>query len=398
MTDCRYWIWLQRCLGEGAQFKHIIEDFGSVEALYHSNIMQWKMSTALTPQQLDRLTKYKLEDTERILAACQKNGWRIITFDDARYPEKLRQISNSPAVLYCDGELADFDATATIAVVGTRKASPYAMKVAELMAKGVSLCGAAVISGGALGVDAAAHSGALAAGAKTYAVLGCGLGTDYLRANQELRDRIKQGGGALITEYPPFTQASRTTFPMRNRIISGLSDGVLVVEAGVKSGSTITAQHALEQGRDVYAVPASLLDYHFYGTNRLIEDGATVATSPAVLLERYAQAYSSLDLSKAKTLRELDERAVSANAPQSKQLTFDEVPRERRQRLDTEDKAMALLGDEKTVYAALGNELTGIEEIIAACGIPAQKAAVALTMLEMKGLCESASGKRYKRK
>ena len=398
MADKRYWIWLQLCLGEGAQFRHIIEDFGSVEALYHSNIVQWKMSPALTPAQLERLTKHTLEDAQKIVDTCAQRGWDIITFDEPRYPEKLRQIPNPPAVLYCDGVFADFDETATIAIVGTRKASPYAMKVAELMAKGVALCGAAVVSGGALGVDAAAHSGAMAADAGTYAVLGCGLGTDYLRANRDLRGSIRRSGGALITEYPPFTPASRNTFPMRNRIISGLADGVLVVEAGVKSGSTITAQHALEQGRDVFAVPASLLDYHFYGTNKLIEDGAAVATSPLVVIERYAARYPSLDLSQAKTLRELAEKTVSANAPQQGQLTFDEVPRERRQRLETEEKAMALSGDEQCVYRAIGSDFTGLEEIISACGLTAQKTSVALTMLEMKGLCESASGKRYKRK
>ncbi len=398
MTDIRYWLWLQQCLGEGVQFKHILEDFGSVEELYHSNIMQWRMSPALTPKQLDRLAKYSLEDTKKTVAVCQQNGWQLIGFDDARYPEKLRQIVNPPAVLYCEGRLIDFDATAVIAIVGTRKASPYAVKVAQLMAKGVSLCGAAVVSGGALGVDAAAHRGAMAAGAKTYAVLGCGLGTDYLRANLELRESIVKNGGALITEYPPYTQATRNTFPLRNRLISALSDGVLVVEAGVKSGSTITAQHALEQGKDVFAVPASLLDYNFYGTNKLIDDGATVATSPLVLVERYAAQYATLDLSKAKTLRELAETPDSANAEKKEQLTFDEVPKERKQRLINEEKAMALTGDEKSVYQALTAELCGIEEIIQKCGLPAHKAAAALTLLELKGLCESASGKRYKAK
>ncbi len=395
--DVRYWVWLQLCLGEGAHFKPIIEEFGSVEKLYSQNIIDWKMSPALSPAQVERLTKFSLRDAERVIIDCENNGWKIVCYDDGMYPEKLKNITNPPAVLYVDGELINLDAFATIGIVGTRKASPYAMKAAKLTAKGISLCGAVVISGGALGVDSAAHTGALDANAKTYAVLGSGFGTSYLKANSQLRNRIKNSG-ALITEFPPFVKATKNTFPLRNRIISGLSDGLLVVEAGVKSGSLITAHHALEQNRDVFALPASILDYNFYGTNKLIEDGATPATSPLVLIERYAEYYSTLDLSKMQTLRELAEGKLESDSPVREQVTFDNIRKNRAERLQKEEKAFLLEGDEKKVYSALDDELKTIEEILEKTGLAAPKALAALTVLEMKGLTESASGKRYKLK
>ncbi|MBQ3903568.1 MAG: DNA-processing protein DprA [Eubacterium sp.] len=395
--DVRYWVWLQMCLGEGARFKPIIEEFGSVKELYSKNIIDWKMSPSLTAAQVERLTRFSLSDAEKIILECDRNEWKIICYEDELYPEKLRNIPNPPAVLYIDGEMPRFDAFAVIGIVGTRKASPYAVKAARLMAKGISLCGGIIVSGGALGVDSAAHNGAFDAGAKTYAVLGSGFGTDYLRSNKELRGHISKNG-ALITEYPPFVKADKTTFPMRNRIISGLSDGILVVEAGVKSGSLITAQHAAEQGRDIFAIPASILDYNFYGTNKLLDDGATAATSPQILLERYAGIYDTLDLSKIKTLRELAESKNSANTKEEQQFTFDNVRHDRALRLQREEKALSLEGDERRVYNALEDELCGIETIIEKTGLESPKALAALTLLEMKGIAESASGKRYKLK
>ncbi|MFR5876391.1 MAG: DNA-processing protein DprA [Eubacterium sp.] len=399
MINDGYWIWLQKCLGEGAYFKKIIEDFGSVEALYNSNILERRISPALVQRQVDALEKFTLSDVEIIIDVCKQNNWKIITYDDSSYPQRLRDIPNPPAVLYVDGTLPDIDNTVAIGIVGTRKASSYALKAAYIMSKGISLCGAAAISGGALGVDSAAHKGALSVRAKTVAVLGNGLGADYLRGNQALRDEIRQNG-ALVTEYPPFTPASRRTFPMRNRIISGLSLGVLVVEAGVKSGSLITAKYANEQGRDIYAIPASIFDYDFYGTNKLIDDGASVATSPSILIERYAESYASVDMSRMKTVRELLEEISdkSANIKKEKQITFDNIIKDREKTAERQSAALELKDDEKAVYDTLGEAFIGIDLIIDKSSLESKKVLAALTMLEIKGLVQSTSGKRYKLK
>lgn len=399
MSDRKYWIWLQLCLGAGAYFKEIIDEFGSVEQLYNSNLVEWKMSRALVRNQINNLQKYKISDTEKIIEECNNNNWDIIAYDDERYPKRLKEIPNPPAVLYIDGDLPDIDSSVAVGIVGTRKASTYAVKVADVMAKGIALCGALVVSGGALGVDSAAHSGALSVKAKTIAVLGNGLGADYLKGNKDLRDTISKNG-ALVTEFPPFTPASKITFPIRNRIISGLSLGVLVVEAGVKSGSLITAKFANEQGRDVYSVPASIFDSNFLGTNKLIDDGATVATSPYILIERYAAHYDSIDLTKIKTVRELTElrKRNNANSAPKEQVTFDKIVDDRRENVQRQRQILSLEGDESVVCRALGDDFEHIDDIIQKTALPSSRVTSALTMLEIKGIAESASGKRYRLK
>ena len=398
MIDKRYWIWLQQCLGEGAHFKEILEDFGDPQKLYESNIIEWKMSPALTINQVEKLQKHSLEETQKIINACRENAWSIITYDDEAYPQILKEISNPPAVLYADGSVDGLNTLACIAIVGTRKASTYALKASHIMAKGIAVCGGAVISGGALGVDSAAHRGAIEGGGKTYAVLGCGLGTRYLDENVDLRNRIVECGGALISEYPPFAPATKYTFPMRNRIISGMSLGVLIVEAGEKSGSLITANFASEQNRDIFAIPASIFDSNFLGTNLLIDDGATVATSPEVIISEYASRYDTLDMSKALSVKELAKIGddYKENTPKSDQIAFDNMPQDRAKRVQLSGRALDLPPNEKAVYSVLGEELIGIEEIIEKSNLKLNEVLSSLTLLEMKGLIMSASGKRYK--
>lgn len=398
MTDKKFWIWLQLCLGQGAHFRAIIEDFGSVQNLYNANIIDWKMSPSITAKQIDLLQKYDLSDAEKIVETCNEKGYKIITIDDADYPEKLKNISNPPAVIYVDGEMCDFDSYAVVSVVGTRKASTYALKAAQIMCKGMAQCGAIIVSGGALGVDSASHKGALDSGGKTFAVLGNGFGADYLKSNVALRDEIKNSG-ALISEYPPMTKASKFNFPMRNRIISALADAVIIIEAGVKSGSIITANHALEQGRDVFAIPASIFDKNFQGTNKLIDDGAYVATSPYIVLSHYSEKYKTLDLSKAQTPYELlTESKNSANAKKEEQVTFDKIMEDRAQRVRIQNEILKLTDEEQAVFSLLTEDYQVIDDIVHNSNIPVQKALVAMTMLEMKGLVDSASGKRYRLK
>jgi len=398
MTDKRYWLWLQLCLGAGAKFNEILDDFGSVEKLYDSNLIEWKMSPALNPKQIDKLSKYTLDDVRDIINICDENSWSIITYDDELYPSLLKEISNPPAVLYADGTLEGFDSLASIAIVGTRRASTYALKAAHIMAKGFALCGGAVISGGALGVDSAAHKGALEAGGKTYAVLGCGFGSDYLMENEELRRRIVDSGGALISEFPPQTPATKYSFPMRNRIISGISLGTLVVEAGVKSGSLITASFAAEQNRDIFAIPASIFDSKFLGTNLLIDDGAIVATSPAVIVNHYAERYETLKSESIMDVKDLAEIGDSLKkvTPKKDQIDFNSMPRDRVIRNDLSNKALDLPPNEKAVYNALSDDFSGVEEIAQRTEMDLNEVLSSLTLLEMKKLIISASGRRYK--
>lgn len=397
--NVRYWLWLKKALGAGANIAPVIEEFGSAKELYDANIIEWRMSASLSVRQVERLEKTALADADDIISLCSKNGWEIIDYEDALYPDRLRQIINPPAVLYVDGTLPDIDSLITIGIVGTRKASEYAVKVTHLMSRAIAEAGALVVSGGALGVDTYAHKGALAAGGKTIAVLGCGFGTNYLVKNEGLRNMIKQNG-ALVTEFEPFTPAGKSTFPVRNRIISGLSLGVLVVEAGEKSGSLITARCAAEQDRDVYAIPASVLSSAFAGTNKLIDDGARIVTKPIHLIESYLSYYPTADASRMRSLDELitDEEDLSANVEkQDDKYSFDNIEQGRAKRLELEQKELALGSDLRGVLDCIDEKFTHIDTIIERAGVSSAQATSAVTQLEMLGLIESASGKRYKR-
>lgn len=391
------WIRLQSALGAGAALSEIIEYFGSAKALFDAGETEWRMSPVLVPRQIEKLCESTEAQANEVLATCKMNGWQVVPYDDPHYPERLRSIFNPPAVLYVDGELPDIDNSIVIGIVGTRRASDYAVKAADVMSRGIAERGAIVASGGALGVDTAAHNDAMLAGGKTIAVLGCGLGTKYLMENKPLRDAVVKNG-ALITEFQPFTPASKYTFPIRNRIISGISLGVLVVEASVKSGSLITANYALEQGKDVFALPCSILDPAFAGTNKLIDDGAIVATKPLDLLYPYAEEYGvKIDEVKSvgKIMRETGDKSANVYG-KARDISFDNLQAGRKKREARQKAAAELSGKTKAVFNALGEEYQSADEISRAAGLSIGEALTALTALEIAGLAASAGGKRYR--
>lgn len=397
MNGAVSWIRLQSALGAGAALSEIIEYFGSAKALFDAGETEWRMSPVLVPRQIEKLCESTEDQANEVLATCKMNGWQVVPYDDPHYPERLRSIFNPPAVLYVDGELPDIDNSIVIGIVGTRRASDYAVKAADVMSRGIAERGAIVASGGALGVDTAAHNGAMLAGGKTIAILGCGLGTKYLMENKPLRDAVVKNG-ALITEFQPFTPASKYTFPIRNRIISGISLGVLVVEASVKSGSLITANYALEQGRDVFALPCSILDPAFAGTNKLIDDGAIVATKPLDLLYPYAEEYGvKIDEVKSvgKIMRETGDKSANVYG-KARDISFDNLQAGRKKREARQKAAAELSGKTKAVFNALGEEYQSADEISRAAGLSIGEALTALTALEIAGLAASAGGKRYR--
>lgn len=416
--NARYWIWFQNALGYGAKIKSIIDEYKSAKLLYELGESEWKMSTVLSKRQVEKLMMTDVGKSDEIINCCSKNGYKIIDFDDKAYPKRLKEIINPPAVLYVDGKLPDIDNLVRIGMVGTRKASEYAIKAAHIMAKGITEAGALVVSGGALGIDTYSHLGALACGGKTVAVLGNGLGNNYLKANEGLRNMIKQSG-ALVTEYQPNVPANRTSFPMRNRIISGLSLGILVVEAGVKSGSLITANLAIEQNRDVYAVPASIFSSDFSGTNKLISDGARLAINPVNVVEAYENDYPTLDLSKIRTAneivldnsektldtsivkkksaKELNVKPTPENNLIDKKYSFENLEKGRENRRKIDENVWSLEGNNKIVYDCIGEEFTQVDDIIEKSGLTASQVLVALTFLELKKVIISASGKRFKK-
>lgn len=280
-------------------------------------------------------------------------GVDIVPFDDTRYPEILREIHSPPLVLYVKGRLPRAD-KAWIAVVGSRLASIYGASVARVLGRDLAASGAVVVSGMALGIDAAAHEGALAADGLTVAVLGCGLSHVYPAENRKLAEAIVRRG-ALVSEYPMDVKPRRQHFPARNRIISGFSKAVVVVEADEKSGALITADTALEQGRDVFAVPGNVDSVRSRGTNRLIKQGARPVTCAEDVLEEYP--------------------------PSAKGCEDRDAP--------------ALNAEEKEIVAALKKGSLSIDGLVDRTGLPAAQTLRALSALHLKGFVNELPGKQF---
>lgn len=382
MNNLKYWVWLSLALGTGTRNDEILSAFPDPQKLYEATGTERMAAGVFTKRQFEKLGETKLQDAERIIDTCKKYGWEIITPESRIYPAGLRKLIDMPLVLYVDGDISCLRGKVIIGVVGTRNPCYESIAIARKISSDLAKAGAVVVSGGALGIDSAAHEGAMEGGGKTVCVLGCGLGVDYLRENEALRREISRNG-ALVTEYPPMRSATKYTFPERNRIISGMSHGVLVVEAGEKSGSLITAKRAAEQSRDVYAIPGSILTTAYNGANALIRDGAKAVAGARDILAAYAVIYPD----------RLDLDAIS-DAP----ITL-EKPEEKKKSHTTEKQNVSGLDpDCAAVYNLFGEEALHPDEICAATGLSLSKVISALMQLQMTDYIEIDGGKNYRLK
>ncbi|MBR6808221.1 MAG: DNA-processing protein DprA [Clostridia bacterium] len=298
MRDYRiYWIWLAENAGQGSVIAvKLVNAFGNASAVYAAsaddleNICSETMSKREITQAKKILSDKSMDEAERIFESAVSLGQRIIVPTDEDYPRGLAALRNAPLVLYVMGELPKFNRDLCISVVGTRTMSDSGRRNSYAIGYGLAAGGAVVVSGMALGCDGMALSGAVSAGGKTVAVLGGGVDVVYPKDHRELYNTILRGG-AVLSEYPPGTEPRGYHFPVRNRIISGLSAGSVVVEADIKSGALITARHAICQGRNVFAVPGEVGLPGSEGTNNLIKNGAFVVTSAEDVLTEYEFIY-----------------------------------------------------------------------------------------------------------
>lgn len=405
MNDAAFWIWLLRTLGPAAALQDILQYFGSARGLYEAGSAEWRLSGLLTAKQIAALTRFSPSQSADVLRDCAQNGWKIVTPDSLLYPNRLRELRNLPPVLFVWGDETVLLREAQVAVVGTRRASAYGLRVASLLAGSLAESGAVVVSGGALGVDSAAHEGALRAGGKTIAVLGCGLGTDYLRENGGLRRKIAHSG-AVISEFLPYSPASRTTFPLRNRVISALAPGTVVIEAGEHSGSLITARCAMEQGRDLFAVPGDVISSAFTGANRLIRDGAKPVFSPMDVLEEYLYRFpdelhaAETEKSFGELLRENGEtmrEAVRSKATLQPETPTNVAPQQPAQEQVQQPLPDALSENARTVYRALNGAGKHIDELAEETGLSTAACLSALTELELYGCAALQEGRKYRK-
>lgn len=284
----KYWLWLAELPGLTNQARlALLRHFETPENAFYADAGEILLTEGITPEQARALENKSLAAAEGILADCRRLGLRILTFQDAEYPNRLRNIFDPPLLLYVRGQLPPVDGEPVVAVVGTRRCTPYGEACGERFGYGLAKAGVVVVSGLARGVDTAAARGALRGSGVTIGVVGGGVDVVYPPENGYLYEDVA-AAGALVSEYPPGAAPDKTHFPARNRIIAGLSLGTLVVEAPVRSGALITANIALDNGRDVFAVPGPIDAPASAGCNRLLQEGAGIALEPGDIVGRYA--------------------------------------------------------------------------------------------------------------
>ena len=411
-----YWLWLQAGLGFGANTNALLASFGNARNVYETGTRNLRLSGAfsegffgLAPQGFKRLEKVNIEAGKRIIEYCDKNYISIITPDDPLYPQKLLLIQNYPLALFVKGDISCLnDSALSLGVIGTRKPSEYGIKAAKQIAGGLAKSGTVIVSGGALGIDSIAHKSAIEENAKTVLVMGCGHDSKYLSKNAPLREEVTRHG-ATITEYPPFTASGKGYFPLRNRIISGVSDGVVIIEANLKSGTLNTADHAKKQQRDIFAVPGDVSSVSYAGSNKLIIDGAHAVFSAADVLERYKfeiagrqeflfgepkVPFEGIDVflfgksKKAKPVESVKTEQTEKAFPKEK----DEYPKKLKTELQGVSKNASL------VYNVMKCGCSSLDEIIRKSSLSVRLVLIALTELEIGGTVACAGGNNYELK
>lgn len=416
-----HWIWYATRTGLGDHTKaQLLSHFESPEAIYFAEDSYFQQIEALSPEAVESLRDKDLSKSQKILYDCMNLKIGIMTYQDAAYPERLKNIPDPPMVLYFKGQMPSVDSEPVVGIVGTRRASPYGLTVAKRMGYQIASCGGIVVSGMAYGIDGLAMQGALTAGKSVIGVLGCGADIIYPPSNRYLFADTERYG-CIVTEFPPGTPPMGRNFPRRNRIISGLSCGVLVVEAPEGSGALITARLAADQGRDVFVVPSNIDVDSARGSNALLRDGAIAVCSGEDVMNEYVGLYPNLvqqEKRKETLLRVYpDEVKRIANEAKKAPLRVAQKPQkpaktphrsDRETKLVIDNGAQApyidftkteinLTSDEKMVWNLLagGKKLT--DDVIDESGLPTARVLSSLTMLEVKGLIRRLPGRYLER-
>lgn len=389
MAGLKYWVWLSECEGLSLRSKLLLLDhFASPEDAYFADEQEYLLVEGLSKAQAEKLADKSMARVDEILGACKEKDVRIVTMQDAEYPARLKNIYEPPVLLYVRGRLPAFDEEVALAMVGTRKSTPYGVETAEKLGFALASQGALIVSGGADGIDSSAHRGALRAGGVTVAVLGGGVDVPYPSKNEYLFRDIA-ATGALISEYPPGTRPDGWRFPIRNRIMSGLCLGTIVVEAPEKSGALITAELALEQGRDLFAVPGPIDAEMSRGCNRLLSEHAFVAMDSESVLREYRAMFPH-KLREAKV--KLPEKLLGA---ERREPIAAEKEEEKLPVLDLSKGDNGLTDDQIALLRALKEGSQQVDDLIERTEIPTRRVLSALTVLEIDGLVAQGSGKVF---
>ncbi|MBO6178435.1 MAG: DNA-processing protein DprA [Selenomonadaceae bacterium] len=382
---------LKRVKGLGdRRIAELLNRFSSAKELWESDMEKIRSLGLLQDKTIENFQKYRADNKnypEKLFEECKSKNIKAISIKDEAYPYPLKQIHEAPAMLFFKGDLPS-DEDLCIAMVGSRNITPYGKQVADMIAQDLARAGVVVVSGAARGIDTASHIGALKAG-RSIAVLGCGVDVIYPQENRRLFYEILNTGGAIISEYPPGTSPYPAFFPARNRIISGISYGTIVVEAGRRSGALITAEHALNEGRDVFAVPGSIFSHMSEGTNRLIKEGAKPVTEAYDIVKEYKH----LDL------RKIVDRVDSPDTPRKK-YKINASKEEEKKSAKMKENLPPMTAEEKIVYQLLSykSPLSMDEILISMPGhIEVQNLSMILLQLTMKGIVKEDGAQKYLR-
>ena len=416
-----YWVWLARACGVASKdFVRLIERFGDPFEIYSLDESEIDYIEGIGAQLKTKLCNKSLEDSYSVIKFCKKNKVDIISYADKRYPSRLRQLEDPPAVLFCRGKLPDLDRKLCVAVVGTRKMSEYGKHTAYKIAYELAAANVVVVSGMALGIDGVAASATLAADGDTVAVLGSGIDVIYPPKHRALCEEIVRSG-AVITEFMPSTPPEKCNFPIRNRIISGLCQGTIVVEGVHRSGALITARAAIKQGREVFALPGKVDESNSEGPNELIRDGANVLLSVEDVTNHYDFLYHDVinyrGLRKAKKHSQIDHEFLeelgvclrtykkgefSEEEPPEKHMALNEPLVDSSSENDNGEQKNELLAglDEgtKKVFAQMPIDMAVSPDALVEEGFDVGDVITSLTMLELCGLVTSLPGGLYMRK
>ena len=427
-------VWFSLCTGvANTEFPRVLSQFGSAYAVFRAEESEIE-ALDISERFKSALQNKSLDRAYGIVDFCKQNGVGILAYTDKAYPSTLRALHAPPSLLYYKGKLPDFERQLFISTVGTRSMSEYGKEMAYRIAYELASTGTVVVSGMALGVDAACAVGALAAKGTTVAVLGCGIDVCYPKQHTRLMRAIEQNG-LILTEYPPSTPPRGYHFPVRNRIISGLGAGTLIVEANLTSGAMITAREAILQGKDIYAIPGNVGDDNTSGTNQLIRDGAAVVLSARDILENYAFLYrDSVDMARLLRAQERSDPDPAAFARYGVGLPVTTTPAKsvsevrREQKIEApatpkkskadakpaqeapeapkaqvrEDDSAAVLAQfsqrQRDMFAQIPLDKAISADWLVRCGFATHEVMTALTMFEIKGLISALPGGLYTRK
>lgn len=411
MVDSIFWIWLQQALGAGnIKADQVIRQMESPEVLYHMSEDELRQLGLFAPKEIERIKSTNLTQAKENQRLAKRYGCKIITPDHPDYPYNLTNIDCIPCVLYVVGELSGMEEELVLTMVGTRSSTEYGEKAAAKLAFDLSAAGCTIASGLAVGIDYAAHEGALQAKGRSIGLLACGMNVDYPLSSNSLKRRILDCGGVLMTEFPFGEKAHRYHFNIRNRILSGIASGVIVVQAPDQSGALNTARHALEQNREVFAVPGEIFDTSMTGCNRLIRDGAKVVVNVYSILEEYINKFPSrIDaktvVAKVKNAAgavpmppNLPRKVIRAPADMQRKADLGQESGQEQplQRCSEEELAALELSDTaRQIYRLLGGQPCDCDCLCAQTALGAMEIMAALTELELCSLVEALPGKRY---